>query len=191
MGDNQNLSGSADGWLHGACARTPALDASELLGVFLELRPKIERILAARLGNRATAADLVQELYLRLPRIGERLASQDEARRYLLKMAVNASIDHVRVEGRRAELLAGAVDLFDPPQHAPEDMALAVDQLRGIDAALKELPDKCREMLFLSRVEGMTHGEIAVRMGVSRSLVEKYVVRALLHCRARLNESAS
>jgi DNA-directed RNA polymerase specialized sigma24 family protein len=32
----------------------------------------------------------------------------------------------------------------------------------------------------------MTHAEIATRLGVSVSLVEKYMVRALLHCRTRL-----
>ena len=40
----------------------------------------------------------------------------------------------------------------------------------------------------MSRMEGKTHAEIAAELGVSKSLVEKYAVRALLHCRARLNE---
>lgn len=178
MGDDQYRLRPHDG--------ESGLSAADLLGVFLALRPKLERIMAAKVGNRAVAADLVQDLYLRLHRVSDRLASHDEARSYLLKMAVNASIDHIRTEGRRAELLAGAVDLFDQPQRTPEELVLAQDQLDGVDAALKELPDKCREMLYLSRVHGMTHGEVAEQMGVSRSLVEKYVVKALLHCRARL-----
>jgi DNA-directed RNA polymerase specialized sigma24 family protein len=41
-------------------------------------------------------------------------------------------------------------------------------------------------MLFLSRVEGFTHAEIAEQMGVSQSLVEKYLIKAILHCRAQL-----
>ncbi|MFP5305086.1 MAG: RNA polymerase sigma factor [Gammaproteobacteria bacterium] len=162
------------------------LGTSELVGLFVRLRPQIERVLAGRVGSAAVAADLLQDLFLRLARIDERLATQDEARRYLMKMAVNASIDHLRTECRRVELLAGIAELFDAGERTPEDFALAQDQLRAIDAALAELPEKCREMLYLSRVEGLTHAEIAQRMGVSRSLVEKYVVRAVLHCRSRL-----
>ena len=164
-----------------------ALSRSELLCVFLELRPRIERIVASRLDCSAAAADVVQDLYLRLDRIDRRLGTQDEARRYLVKMALNAAIDLRRVETRRVELLDAAVELFDVPTPSPEDTVLAADQLRSVDAALAELPDKCREMLFLSRVEGLTQGEIAERLGVSRSLVEKYLVKALLHCRARLS----
>ena len=101
-------------------------------------------------------------------------------------MAVNAAIDHLRVEHRRVELLAGVVDLFDAPDRSPEDEVLTEDRIGVVGLALDELPAKCREMLFLSRVQGLTHAEIAERMGVSKVLVEKYVARALLHCRARL-----
>ncbi|MGQ0621084.1 MAG: RNA polymerase sigma factor [Panacagrimonas sp.] len=187
MERNQDRSIPPDGDEQGVSGGAPGLSSADLIGVFLELRPKIERVVTRRVGNPAVAADLVQDMYLRLSRISERLASGDEARNYLLKMAVNASIDHLRIEGRRAELLAGAIDLFDQPERTPEETALAEDQLRGVDAALSELPSRCREILFLSRVEGLTHTEIAQQLGVSRSLVEKYVVKALLHCRARLS----
>lgn len=152
----------------------------------MAMRPKIERIIASRVGDRATAADLTQDLYLRLDRVSDQLADDGEARRYLARMAVNASIDHLKVEARRVELLAGVVDLFDSPDRSPEDVALTDDRIDVVGRALDELPGKCREMLFLSRVQGLTHGEIAERMGVSKVLVEKYVARALLHCRARL-----
>src|SRR3546814_14605106 len=122
----------------------------------MELRAKIEHVVAGRLNDASAAADVVQDLYLKLRRIDARPPSDGEARRYLLKMAVNASIDHQRVEGRRAELLASAVDLFDVPQPGPEDAVLAAEQLRSVDAALAELPEKCRQVLVMSRGEGRT-----------------------------------
>lgn len=57
-----------------------------------------------------------------------------------------------------------------------------------VESALSELPGKAREMLYLSRVAGLTHGEIAERLGVSKSLIEKYIARALAHCRLRMAE---
>lgn len=163
-----------------------ALTQDELAAVFFALRTQLERVVTNRVGCPATAADLVQDMYLRLPRIGERLANADEARRYLLKMAVNAALNHLRLEGRRGELLAGIGDLYDIPEPTPEEVVLAGDEIRVVDQALRELPEKCREMLYLSRVEGLTHAEIARQMGVSQSLVEKYLIKAILHCRARL-----
>lgn len=163
-----------------------ALNQSELMEVFIGLRAQIERVLASRVGCRQTAADLAQDLYFRVQRVEAELPNEEEARRYLLRMATNAATDHFRVEGRRAEILAGLAALFDGVESDPAQSVIQGDQMRVIEAALSELPPKCREILFLSRVEGMTHAEIATRLGVSVSLIEKYMVRALLHCRTRL-----
>ncbi len=159
---------------------------AEVLRVFLALRARLERVVANRVGCIATAADLVQDMYLRLPQVSGQLQNEGEIRRYLLTMAVNASLNHLRLEGRRHELLAGMTELFEVNEQTPEDIVLTADEIRTVDAVLKELPDKCREMLYLSRVEGLTHVEIAKQMGVSLSLVEKYLVKAMLHCKARL-----
>jgi RNA polymerase sigma factor (sigma-70 family) len=165
------------------------LTYSDLQSVFMEARPDLERMLRRRLGSSPAAADLTQDLYLRLGSITAPLPDRNQARAYLFRMAVNLVTDHMRVEGRRAELLSGAVVLFDTVCDGPERDALTRDQMRQVEEALSELPPRCREVLYMSRMEGKTHAEIAAELGVSRSLVEKYAVRALLHCRARLSES--
>ncbi|MFC4313772.1 RNA polymerase sigma factor [Steroidobacter flavus] len=163
-----------------------ALSHGELMDVFIGLRAQIERILASRVGCPQTAADLAQDMYFRVQRVAAELPNEEEARRYLLRMATNAATDHFRVEGRRAEILSGLALLFEGVESDPAQSVINGDQMRVIESALTELPPKCREVLFLSRVEGMTHAEIATKLGVSVSLVEKYMVRALLHCRTRL-----
>jgi len=164
----------------------PSLSSAELLNVFLDCRVRLERILASRLRSRHLAEDVAQNLYLKLPRVAELLPSREDARRYLLRMAVNAAVDHQRVEGRRAELLAGMAQLFDDVEASPEDLLLSGDEILQLEEALRDLPPKCRDVLYLGHVEGMTHAEIAAKLGVSKSLVDKYAVRALVHCRARL-----
>lgn len=163
-----------------------ALTTADLLDVFIESRPRIERLLTSRLGCPQAAQDLAQDLFFKIERIADRLPTSDDARRYLLRMAANAATDHHRVEGRRAELLAGIAVLFDDVQNSPENAVIAKDEMVHVEEALRELPSKCRDVLFMSRMEGMTHGEIATRLGVSKSLVEKYAAKALLHCRIRL-----
>src|SRR3546814_18171223 len=90
-----------------------------LLSVFMELRAKIEHVVAGRLNDASAAADVVQDLYLKLRRIDARLPRDGEARRYLLTMAVNASNDHKRAAGRRADLHPSAAGPFYRPHPRP------------------------------------------------------------------------
>ncbi|MEJ1964545.1 MAG: sigma-70 family RNA polymerase sigma factor [Gammaproteobacteria bacterium] len=166
-----------------------ALSNTQMVDLFIGLRPRIERVLAGRVGCPQTAADLVQDMYFRVSRLAGKLPNEDEARRYLLRMATNAATDHFRVTGRRDELLGSLSPLVNEVENGPEHTVINSDQMRVIEAALGELPPKCRDILILSRVEGLTHPEIAARLGISESLVQKYIVRALRHCRVRLNQN--
>lgn len=164
-----------------------ALTYDDLQSVFTETRAELERMLRARVRDPQLATDLTQDVFLRLRRITAPPPNRHEARLYLFQMARNLAVDHQRVEGRRTEILSGVLTLFEDVQASPEDETLARDQMRVVEAALGELPKHCRDVLYMSRLLGMSHGEIAAELKVSKSLVEKYVVRALLHCRARLN----
>ena len=73
---------------------------------------------------------------------------------------------------------------------APEHSALAADELAQLEQTLRGLPRRCRDVLYMSRVEGMTHAEIAKALGVSKSLVDKYAVLALTQCRLALRRRA-
>ena len=39
----------------------------------------------------------------------------------------------------------------------------------------------------MSRLDGLRNGEIAERLGISRNMVEKHIIKAMLHCRRRLD----
>ena len=163
------------------------LDQKELQAVFSENRRELEAMLRGRTRNPDLAADLTQEVFLKLRRITAPLPNRHEARRYLFTMARNLATDHQRVEGRRAQILEGAITLFEDVEPSPEDAAISRDQMRTVELALAELPKHCRNVLYMSRMLGMSHGEIAADLKISKSLVEKYVVKAILHCRERLS----
>jgi RNA polymerase sigma factor (sigma-70 family) len=81
----------------------------------------------------------------------------------------------------------GEVDLADAVDGlaVPERQLIARQELRRLALAIDELPPRCREVFLLSRFESMANGEIAIRLGISRNMVEKHLIKALLHCRAR------
>jgi RNA polymerase sigma-70 factor (ECF subfamily) len=54
-------------------------------------------------------------------------------------------------------------------------------------AVLDELPELCRHALILNKLDGLTHAEIATRLGLSKKTVQRYILKALEHCAARLD----
>jgi RNA polymerase sigma factor (sigma-70 family) len=168
-------------------------DKRSLVSGFQDLYGDLLRLLTWRTGNPDSAADLVHETYLRLASLPEGSAIANP-RSYIMRTASNVAIDRLRWERRRQEK-----PLDDPEAEAvadrhpsPERALAARQRLELLDQALRELPPKVRQALLLSRVDGLTQAEIARRLGVSESMVVKYIAKALRHCQAwrqRLDES--
>jgi RNA polymerase sigma-70 factor (ECF subfamily) len=173
-----------------ADADAPKAARAHFLKVFLSQRPQMEALVNRRVGCRATAADLVQDLFVRFWR--RPLVQVEELNTYLLRCAGNIAIDHLRNEGTRArvseELMPDAQAVHvDEPQAALE----ASNDLRHVEAALRGLPDKTRQIFLLNRIHGRKYGEIAKAMGLSQSAVEKHMMRALQACKASLDQDAA
>lgn len=166
-------------------AFTMPLSDDEIQRIYLHTRTRLHEFFRRRLRCPDTAADLVQDLYLRLPKLEPAPCNGQEVRNWLFRVAANLAVDHLRTEQRHAGLLeeyyGGDTETDDAP--TPEQAASAFEQLRALQAALSELPDRCATILYLSRLEALTYPEIAKRLGISTSLVEKEIARALDHCR--------
>jgi len=158
---------------------------NDIYRIFLNTRPQIQRFLGQRIRCQDTAADLLQDLYLRLLLLTPPPSSEVEVRAWLFTVASNLSIDYLRSEKRHAELLDQYLGHNAEADHSmePERVTQAQDQLQKLQSALAQLPDLCAEVLYLSRVEGLSHAEIARQLGISSSWVEKQLARALNHCR--------
>ena len=69
----------------------------------------------------------------------------------------------------------------------PEREASAAETVRRLERLVAALPRKCREAFVLNRIEGMDFAEVAQVMHLSERMVRTYVMRAVLHCRARVD----
>jgi RNA polymerase sigma factor (sigma-70 family) len=159
--------------------------------IYLDSRPALQRFLALMTNCPDTAADLVQELYLRLPLLNPVPSSDPAIRAWLYKVAANLANDHFRKINRQAELLSerySAAENHLVTRQTPEVFALNQDQLQTIQTALDTLPHNCAQVLYLSRIEGLAHQTIAEQLGISKSWVEKQLVRALEHLRKTMND---
>jgi RNA polymerase sigma factor (sigma-70 family) len=159
----------------------------DLFQAFQACAADLRRFFAGRLRCEQTAADLTQEMYLRLARIDEPHLIAD-LRSYLFRIAANLATDHERARRRRANLIDEDADWLAVPDQtaSPEAALLAKEELRLVEEALTELSPLCRRIFLLNRFDGLAHGEIAARLGVCKSTVEKNIARALNRCRERL-----
>jgi len=166
-------------------------DAAALIASFQENYEDLLRFLTRRIGNVERAADVAQDTYLRLAALPAANADIQSPRAYVYRVAGNLAIDRLRREGRLGSnfTFVEAVDeTVADPAPSPEATLLARERLRQLDAALDELPPKARLALLLNRIDGLTFAEIALRLGVSESMVAKYIGRALRHCRDRIRQ---
>ncbi len=160
-----------------------------LTDVFFDLRGEIRRTATRRLGSSHAADDIVHDVYLKCRGHAGDFSTREEARAYLLRIAANLSIDHSRIERRRAQILSDMLPVIESgggPCDDPEAYALANDTARQVEAVLAKLPKLTRQMFVLVRLRGMTHQEVSRELGVSKSLVDKYMVQALMACRDAL-----
>jgi RNA polymerase sigma-70 factor (ECF subfamily) len=124
------------------------------------------------------AADLVQDVFAaaleRLPQLGDPAAFPG----WLLAIARNRAIDHLRGQKTTDEL----------PDHAAHPPRAA--ELAKVLAALRELPETYQETLILRLVEGMSGPEIAEQTGLSPGSVRVNLHRGMKLLRERLGITA-
>jgi RNA polymerase sigma factor (sigma-70 family) len=143
---------------------------------------KLRRLLRSRGRSIDDADDLIQEAFLRLQlycRDSKVKVEQTEA--FLVRTALNLSVDQHRRAQVAAVVLGGldAIELIDP-QPSPDAVCAAQDRLRHMKAGLAALSPRQREVFLLNRVEGYTFAQIAARLSVSMSMVEKHAAKAVL-----------
>lgn len=139
--------------------------------------------LTARIRRRfgADAEDVVQEAWLRLAPF-EILSDIRHPKAFLLKVASNLAINRAVQSRRRRELLETAVPLQPPGQDAEQFDALRMQEV------LMGLPQPLRDVFLLSRLGGLTNGQIAEQLGLSPKTVEWRMTRALAFCAAQLRQ---
>jgi RNA polymerase sigma factor (sigma-70 family) len=156
---------------------------------FRDLRRHIGR----KLRNPCEAEDVVQEAYIRMLTIPKDHAVLRNAKAFLFTVASNLAVDTVRRAQRLRRLFP---DMSDQPaayegdtlevvcpRRSTEDQVDAAMRLSSVLAALDDLPATCKQAFILHKLEELSYAEVAEQMGVTVSMVEKHLSRALAHLR--------
>ena len=154
--------------------------------IFREHNQSLLRFLGGRLASEQDAKEVAQEAYVRLLQL-DKPEGVSFLKAFLFKTAANLAIDRVR-RRRTSEIHEHYFFALDLEPSAESRTSAAQDAALTI-AALVELPARHRAAFLLSRLDGLSTSEIAARLAVTERAVRKYLVKALLHLRTRLQEA--
>lgn len=156
-------------------------------------RDQLIRFLLLRTGSRAEAEDIAQNAYLRLLSKADVLTDAN-LRSLLFITARNLSLDFQR-QSKRTRCIVdeldgqdGIADRVASTVPEAERSMIAREHVEIIGALVAELPPKCRYAFVAYKFEERGYRDIASEMGVSESMVRKYVIRAVSHCTKRFEE---
>lgn len=140
-----------------------------------------------KLRSRQQAEDLAHDAFVRV--LENDAQPVEQPRAYLHQTARNIAVDGYRREDRRQALEQEGLDLTLAAGDDPEAYVNALELADSVERALAQLPLNCRKVFIWQKLEGLTQAEIAERMGLTKNMVEKYMIRTLRHLREHLDVS--
>jgi RNA polymerase sigma-70 factor (ECF subfamily) len=136
-------------------------------------------------GNMELAGDIVQETFMKLWDSRSTI-KQDSVKALLYIMASNNLKSHFRHQ--KTVFHFANDNAKEEPMYESADANIRQEELqRNLQRVLAEMPEKCREVFLLHRMDNLTYSEIAERLGLSVKAIEKRMHEALLFVRERLN----
>lgn len=152
----------------------------QMIDVFQGLDAPLRAFLAQQTRSLHDAEDLVQEIFLRLWRMGARTEIRS-VKAFAFKMACNLVKDRSRrtyTRIMRQSVSAGDVQLSDMGEGEPSSVVQSLQMLGIVAETMAKLRPSTREAFLLYRMEAWSHARIAAQMGISVSMVEKHVSQA-------------
>lgn len=142
--------------------------------------PAVRRWLRSRLQTADDIDDLIQEAYAKLAA----LTSIDHIQRadtFFYRTVHNLLVDRIRHDRVVRIEAATETDLSTvyTEEPSPERIAGARQELSRVATLIDDLPERCRRIFTMRKIEGVSQREIASRLGVSESVVENEGIRGL------------
>lgn len=166
-------------------------------GIYISYFPKMVRFVREYVISEEEAQDVVQDMFLHLWERRDILDSVSNLNAFLFTLIKNRCIDYYRqtttrlnakkesldnIHEQELHLKMEALGQFDTNMFDENEM----EEL--LEKAIEKLPDKCRQIFILSRMDGLRHEEIAQKLDISVHTVQNHIVSALRRLRMELKD---
>lgn len=142
---------------------------------------KLRKLLRHRGRTSDETDEAIQEAFLRLQTYRQaRHVHEPEA--FLVRTVINLTVDAKRRSERWKSRVSSETESLPAidPGPSPDEILAGQQRVQQLRAGLEALSPKTREVLLLHRIEGFSHAQIAQRLGITVSAVEKHVAKAAL-----------
>ena len=144
--------------------------------IILPLEPMLERYLRRSWRDQWEVPDLRQDVYVRVYEAALR-EKPFNPKHFLFQVARNLMIDRSRRKNVVSFEFFADFDGLEADGDRPdaEQSAAARQEVRLLMTAIGELPPRCREVVTLRKIEGLSQREVAQKMGITEDTVERQV----------------
>ena len=162
---------------------------SAVSAAFLLNHDFLKRFLARFFSDSQDIEDVAQETYLRAY-VAEQQKEIKQPKAYLFRIARNLALTQLTKKSNKITDYLEESDASVVIEYgAAADTEVEAQESLGLYCeAVAALSEKCRQVFLLRKVHGLAHKEIAKRMSLSVSSVEKYLLRGILECKAFVQE---
>ncbi|OQP60559.1 RNA polymerase subunit sigma-70 [Niastella vici] len=134
----------------------------------------------------ADAEEIVQEVFTKLWTNRDSLPAVEFPGKYIYTIARNKTLNHLARAARDQQLQQQLWINLSPYHNTTEDLLQAQESQRLINEAINLLSPQRQTIFRLSREQGLTHEEIAARLGLSKSRIKNILVEILKHIKEQL-----
>jgi RNA polymerase sigma-70 factor (family 1) len=131
------------------------------------------------LGNSVEAEELVQSVFINVWENRGSLDATNSVKSYIYKAAVNYIYNYLKKKAIRARFSESEISKGEIHSDITYEQVFFHDLERSVNSILENLPSQQQKIFQLSRYEGLTHKEIAKKLGLSVRTVENQMYRAL------------
>ena len=147
----------------------------EAEAIWKKVQAKLKAYVRSKVRDEASADDVLQEIFLKMHQNLHQLKEEEKAEYWLFRIARNAVNDHFR---QRKSQAPPAIAVPGPLTDEEEQVeALTKEVAQWLPLMLELLPDKYRQALYLTEMEGLSQRELADKLGISYSGAKSRVQR--------------
>ena len=161
---------------------------SIIFRTFVENNTFLKKFLSRFITSEQDIEDIVQEVYIKAHR-AELTKNIEQPKAFLFRIAKNLALDELNKKSRSVTCYIEDCIASIPIEKTAsiESENEAQESLKIHCEAIEQLPEKCKQVYLMRKVQGLKHKEIANQLGISLSSVEKHLKLAGAFCQQYIN----